>query len=314
MLVHVADAAGNESSAELPVEIRRWLLAPDPESPGKSVLVIGGTPGNDHIQVLAQKKKGQRLRPRVGGESLGQFQSAALSRLVVFAGEGNDRIKIARSLALPAEVHAGEGNNRVDGGRGATWITAGGGNDHLRTGAGHDRIEAGGGNDLVLDGPGNDFIDGGPGSDQLAGGAGDDLLLGGPGSDLLLGGPGDDLLIGGLDADLLSGNRGDDLVIAGSTHYDDNEEALALLAAEWHAARMAAARIANLSTGTGPVLAGTGIRLIHGTTVADDQAHDLVFNSQGEDWIIVDWRTRCCRRSKSRRTAAFSNLAEWEGT
>ncbi len=85
----------------------------------------------------------------------------------------------------------------------------------------------------VTGGGGNDFLSGNDVANTLQGGKGRDVLVGHGGSDRLLGDDDRDLLIGGAGSDVLDGGLGEDLLIAGATVYDNDEQALAAVLAEW---------------------------------------------------------------------------------
>jgi len=55
---------------------------------------------------------------------------------------------------------------------------------------------------------------------------------------------------------------------------------------EWTSSRTRPERIANLHSGTGPVLDGTGYRLENGTTVFADGAADVLNGAAGIDWFF----------------------------
>ncbi len=90
----------------------------------------------------------------------------------VNASGGDDRVSVAKDVAIPVTMRGGPGD------------------------------------DLLLGGSGPDKLVGGFGDDRLVGWRGDDLLYGGPGNDVLVGGPGDDVLGGGPGADTLIGGSG----------------------------------------------------------------------------------------------------------
>jgi Ca2+-binding RTX toxin-like protein len=95
------------------------------------------------------------------GALFGTFQPT--SRILVFAGAGNDTVTVlAGSSILPILLNGGAGADRL----------------------------------AVHDSEANNVLLGGTGADLLIGSKGRDLLIGGTGPDLLIGGPGDDILIG----------------------------------------------------------------------------------------------------------------------
>lgn len=90
----------------------------------------------------------------------------------VNAGNGDDRVAVAKDVAV------------------AVTLRGGGGNDFLFGGAGPDKLIGGRGGDRLVGRRGADLLYGGPGPDVLIGGPGADLLRGGPGIDRLGPGPG----------------------------------------------------------------------------------------------------------------------------
>ena len=91
------------------------------------------------------------------------------------------------------------------------------------------------------------IVRGGDGDDHIIGSRGNDILLGGAGNDIIIGGRGDDFIVGGLGGDILLGNFGQDLMIAGTTAFDDNDEALLAIEQEWTSDKDYATRIGNIT-------------------------------------------------------------------
>jgi Ca2+-binding RTX toxin-like protein len=92
----------------------------------------------------------------------------------VNAGGGDDRVTVARNVAVPVTMRGGDGSD---------LLTGGAGDDKLIGGNGRDRLDGGRGDDLLIGGEGNDVLLGGPGRDTLRGGYGKDTLVEGPGKD-----------------------------------------------------------------------------------------------------------------------------------
>jgi len=92
----------------------------------------------------------------------------------VNAGAGEDRVGIAKDVAVPVTMRGGDGDD---------FLLGGAGPDKLVGGRGDDRLVGWRGADLLYGGPGSDLLSGGPGGDVLRGGAGIDKLSGGPGAD-----------------------------------------------------------------------------------------------------------------------------------
>lgn len=123
------------------------------------------------------------------------------------------------------------------------------------------------------------WLYGDAGNDRLKGGAGNDVLLGGADNDLLVGGQGRDLLIGGAGSDRLVGNADDDILIAGWAMLEGNDDALCAIMAEWTSANTYSQRTANLRAS---YLRTDGL-----ATVFDDNAHDVLTGSAGQDWFFA---------------------------
>ncbi len=86
---------------------------------------------------------------------------ALLSRLLVFAGAGDDDVQVSGNIGISA------------------WLYGGDGNDRLKGGAGNDVLLGGAGDDLVQGGSGRDLEIGGRGADRIVGNADDDILIAG---------------------------------------------------------------------------------------------------------------------------------------
>jgi len=92
-------------------------------------------------------------------------EARSIASFEVNAGAGDDRIVVARKVAVPVT---------------------------LRGGPGDDVLVGGGGDDKLLGGPGDDALTGRGGDDALYGGPGNDRLFGGSDVDTCNGGPGRD--------------------------------------------------------------------------------------------------------------------------
>jgi hypothetical protein len=175
------------------------------------VLTVTGTPGPDTIIV-------RRINNVISVDGTGLAAAAAqVTRIVVDAGAGNDRIYLnsqdtpgQQPLGVPAVINGGDGNDFIVGSSGPNSISGGNGDDTIYGGDSSDTISGGNGNDLIYGGNGDDFLYGDYGNDTLIGGNGNDVLYGGAGNDYLDGGAGDDFLSGGAGQDVLNGGDGVD--------------------------------------------------------------------------------------------------------
>ena len=158
--VTVQDSSGNTASAETEVDVEVAVLVSDPHGSGRQDLAIGGTAGNDRVNI-SQLADGRLLVAVPGSHYRKVFTVSAHSHVRVFAGDGHDIVRLSPNVSFDAILSGGAGNDRLVGGAG---------NDVLLGGAGRDRLVGGAGRDLLI---------GGAGRDQLAGGRGDDILIGG---------------------------------------------------------------------------------------------------------------------------------------
>ncbi|MEL6105422.1 MAG: tandem-95 repeat protein [Planctomycetota bacterium] len=162
-----------------------------------------------------------------------EFDEELVDRVVVNAGEGNDRVSVHHQIDLPIFVDGGGGNdlihtaggddeiidlqghNLIISGQGDDLVSTGSGHDTIYTDGGDDRIEDSGGNNWIWSGRGDDFIQTGAGNDRIFSGRGDDLVLAGDGRNRVWSGDGDDLVISGSGRDLIWGGNGNDAISSG---------------------------------------------------------------------------------------------------
>ncbi|MFO0937120.1 MAG: PKD domain-containing protein [Gemmataceae bacterium] len=233
------------------------------------VLVIGGTTGNDQIDIKPGNGRGN-IRVALNNQNYGPYSN--VTRIEVYGQAGNDNIQIYGNVAVQAMIDGGDGH------------------DVIATRDGQDIVYGGAGNDVIKTGKGNDFVDGGSGNDFIRGEAGNDILLGGIGNDSIEGGIGRDVIIGGIGADALDGQGDDDLLIAGSTTFDHHYQALGAILSEWTSAQRQSLRVANLrGTGSGPRANGSVFLVTSGpdATVSDDHDVDQINGASGQDWFLV---------------------------
>jgi Ca2+-binding RTX toxin-like protein len=124
-------------------------------------LFIGGTTGDDRIKITTDGKPTAHaadLRVKINGE---QHEFSGIDAVVVYGQDGDDFIKLAGSVKVPATLYGDAGNDRLKGAKGDDVLLGGEGDDHLN---GH---------------KGNDIVIGGDGADRLLGGPDGDILIAG---------------------------------------------------------------------------------------------------------------------------------------
>lgn len=136
----------------------------DPLDPTTTVLVVGGSAGDDVILIrpgdipdtLCVLIEEQDYQVQIHDTT-----ALPLGRILVYALAGDDDVTVAGSIGI------------------AAWIYGGAGNDRLKGGGGDDVLVGGDGDDLLVGGAGRDLLIGGFGADRLVGNADDDVLIAG---------------------------------------------------------------------------------------------------------------------------------------
>jgi uncharacterized repeat protein (TIGR01451 family) len=151
------EPANNTSTSETTNNRSGVTLAPSAVDVGQTDLVVWGSASANNIQVQAAAQG--MVRVIMDRVTYGPFQPTA--RIVVFAGSGNDTVRIDSSIKQAALVFGDQGNDTLYAGNSPTVLV--GGDDQ-------DTLIAGRGRNLLL---------GGLGADRLDGSVGDNLLIGG---------------------------------------------------------------------------------------------------------------------------------------
>jgi Ca2+-binding RTX toxin-like protein len=159
------------------------------------VLSVEGTNAGDRIVLRLQDGQPGVLQVDVGDDGFAdfEFERAAVARIAVNAGNGDDFVRIDESNgvfsdSIPTTIEGGNRNDELVGGSGAGTLSGGNGNDTLVGGAGAETL---------LGGNGDDSIDGNKGSDVAFMGNGGDTFVwdNGDGSDTVEGQNGADTMV-----------------------------------------------------------------------------------------------------------------------
>jgi RTX calcium-binding nonapeptide repeat (4 copies) len=141
------------------------------------LLAIEGTDASDKIALRLQAGNAAILQVDVDddGSADFNFDRAAIAKIAVNAGDGDDLVRIddsngAFNAGIPTTIDGGDGNDTLGGGTGI---------ETLRGGDGNDSIDGNGGNDVAFMGDGDDtFVwDPGDASDVVEGQDGADTML-----------------------------------------------------------------------------------------------------------------------------------------
>ena len=151
----------NTVSATFSQSVQNAALEPDPLSPGRQALYIGGTSVSEHVSVTQTARR--QLAVALAGRNIGVtlYFPNAVSRIVAYCGPANQSVAIANNVTT------------------AAWLLGGPGNDTLVAGGGPSLLMGGGGNDSLQGGNGRAILIGGTGADSLRAGNGDSMLIAG---------------------------------------------------------------------------------------------------------------------------------------
>jgi hypothetical protein len=127
------------------------FVMPDPLEPGRNVLVVAGTPGNDVISVTWGRRQ-KSVIVRIKGHQPTEFPSGSLSRIMASGFGGNDKISVNSRITVAAKLEGGDGNDVLSGGDGNDILVGGDGNDRLFGNRGRDLLIGGGGSDQLSSG------------------------------------------------------------------------------------------------------------------------------------------------------------------
>lgn len=244
---------------------------------GNDTMVLTGNQGGRRIDLLGQR----------GNDTY--EVSATNVNLAVIDDQGTDHLSFANAgagIAIDLSLSSGQKQAFAT----SNTIQIYGQLENLTGSQFADRLRGNEVANVIRGLAGNDLIFGRAGSDLLYGDAGNDVLVGGDGNDGLYGGDGFDVLIGGNGSDQLFGNAGSNLLIGGRTRFDENDQALSAIVAEWSAGTSRAIRIANLTNGTGSrtrknknfFLKTSGTN----PTVIDDRTSDTLNGNPAVDWLL----------------------------
>ena len=139
-------------------------------------------PANPADEIIIQRSADDpaRIEARVNGEVVDSRLADEIAGIDVFAGNGDDMVRVkpgGTPLGVPIRLYGGNGDDALIGGPD---------------------------DEVLFGGDGNDLLMGYGGDDPLHGGNGEDLLDGGDGIDTLHGGRGVDWLFGPADVDAVS--------------------------------------------------------------------------------------------------------------
>jgi hypothetical protein len=171
-------------------------------SPGVTVLGselwyvgIDTTPGRADNQVKIEPVG----RSQTGSSGLainGVSYNRAFTAIRIFGYNGNDNIKLAKTLTIPAVITDGNGYDNIEAGNN-NMITLGNGNDRVKLGDGDNAVTVGNGNDTIQIGDGNNVIVAGNGTNSIEVGNGFNLVAAGLGQHTVKAGNGSNILIDG---------------------------------------------------------------------------------------------------------------------
>src|SRR3954471_11784751 len=136
-----------------------------------TTLEVKGDSASDKLAIAQASATALALDVGADGTIDFSFDRSTFDKVHVNAGDGDDEITVANSLADETfTLEGGAGDDRLIGGNGADVIDGGSGNDFVDGNIGADTALLGGGNDTFQWDPGD-------GSDIVEGQGGDDAML-----------------------------------------------------------------------------------------------------------------------------------------
>ena len=171
----VSDGDGGSATASVAVTVtgtgeNSVHVIDSPDGDGTKALVVKASSSNDDIDVKVSSQADQfkvkiKSDPMPDYLDMGTFKFGttddAVSKVIVYGLDGNDKIKVHSDLEVVA------------------WLFGGQGADDLRGGKGDDLLVGGDGDDMLAGNQGRDLLIGGLGADRIVGNAGEDILVAG---------------------------------------------------------------------------------------------------------------------------------------
>jgi Ca2+-binding RTX toxin-like protein len=149
------------TTATQSITISPAALLSDPLHPGQNALYISGTAGSDLIRAR-QLTTGYAVAVSTGTSIFTTTFAGPVSRIVVFAGAGNDTVRFNKNVLVPTWTYGGTGNDNLSGAAIAPNVIVGGT-----------------GNSVLRAGKRRDILIGGSGSEKLFGSTAQDVLIAG---------------------------------------------------------------------------------------------------------------------------------------
>jgi hypothetical protein len=115
------------------------VLQPDPVNPGLTDLVVNGSPTGHNDIEIESGQDGNVIDVKVEASKFTferEFQAAAINRLLVFGGPGDNHIHVDDNVRVPAILMGSDGNDHIEAGGGPSIVIGGLGSDHLEAGSG----------------------------------------------------------------------------------------------------------------------------------------------------------------------------------
>ena len=236
-------------------------------------LFVSGSEDSDNIVIRRQGTSGLRVTTLIDGQMESKVYTG-ITAIRIHVRGGDDRVSIARTLALPVTVVGGEGNDFITtaGGQDVVYGDAidgsGDGDDTIFTGAGNDFVSAGNGDNVIDAGHGANTVNAASGANSITSGAGVDTIVVGDGVNFIQAGHGANTITAGHGANSISTGIGADVIHAGHGR-------------NWVSSSGGNDRV-ELGDGGNTVLAGAGADVV--ITGAES---DSIFGGGGDDLILA---------------------------
>jgi len=149
------DKDGASTTVTQMITIAKSGVIADPNRPGQQSIVLGGSAGTDTITITQLSNGSVRVQSTFSGlqtftRGTGAGQISAGGGIYVYAGGGNDKVTLDKTVKYGATIYGGDGNDTLTGGAGSDMLLGEAGNDNLY--GGWD------GRDILLGGLGADTL------------------------------------------------------------------------------------------------------------------------------------------------------------
>ncbi|WP_406694879.1 choice-of-anchor Q domain-containing protein [Singulisphaera sp. Ch08] len=211
-----ASSNGNHTASS--ATLNQAILGAGVSVSGTTLYIVGANT-SDEVTISAPSPQGSQgliVNAKLNGVSTKTTFTQALTAIVYYGYEGNDKLTLASNLALATTILVGNGNVTFQLGNGNNTVTAGNGNVTIQAGDGKNTIAVGNGNNTVRLGNGENTVTTGNGNDTIQAGDGKNTIAAGAGNNTVRLGDGNNTVTAGAGNDTIQAGDGNNTIVAGN--------------------------------------------------------------------------------------------------